>query len=285
MRTGRLRIALTSAIAALTSTAAVLTAGAPAGAASRWAPVEEARITPGVQMLTGGSQCTGNFVFTDARQRVYVGYAAHCAGLGGASETDGCQASSLPLGARVDFVSGAGLLTGGVRAGRGRLAYSSWLAMQRVQETDPDACAFNDFALVRVGRAHVSKVNPSVPFFGGPTGLDRDGLTAGERVFSYGSSSLRQGSLLSPKRGSALGDEGGGWSHPVYTLSPGIPGDSGSGFLSRGGSAVGTLSTLSLLPRPLSNGVSDLRRELAYARVHSGIPRLRLVRGTEPFTG
>lgn len=285
MRILRGRTAVSTTVAAVSGLAAVLALGGPADAGSRWAPADTARITPGVQMFTEGAQCTANFVFTDARKRVYVGYAAHCAGLGGASETDGCLAPSLPLGARVDFVQGAGLLSAGEQVGRGRLVYSSWEAMQRVGESDPSACAYNDFALVRVGKRHVRKVNPSVPFFGGPTGLDRDGLDAGERVFSYGSSSLRVGSLLSPKRGSALGEEGEGWSHPVYTLSPGIPGDSGSGFLSPDGKAVGTLSTLALLPRTGSNGVSDLSRELRYARAHSGIPRLRLVRGTEPFTG
>ena len=276
-------------VAAATAAAAIAAglAGplAPAEAASRWAPAGSASIGPGVQMLTAGAQCTANFVFTDRRRRVYVGYAAHCAGLGGASETDGCTARSLPLGARVDFVRGSGLLSEGTRVGRGRLVYSSWEAMQRVGEADADTCAYNDFALVRVGRRHVSKVNPSVPVFGGPTGLARPGPAAGAEVLSYGSSSLRQGSLLSPKRGLVASVEGGGLSRSVVTVTPGVPGDSGSGFLTGDGKAFGTLSTLELLPRAGFNGVSDLARELRYAREHSGIRRLRLVKGTEPFSG
>ena len=66
-------------------------------------------------------------------------------------------------------------------------------------------------------------------------------------------------------------------------MTPGIPGDSGSGFLSAGGKAVGTLSTLGLAPLPASNNIGDLAKELAFAQAHSGIAGLSLVRGTEPF--
>ncbi|QWC84414.1 hypothetical protein KLP28_12645 [Nocardioidaceae bacterium] len=256
-----------------------------ASAAPTYAPVEEATITPGVQMYTGGGQCTANFVFDDDAGNVFVGYAAHCAGLGEATDTNGCQASSMPLGTRVDFVRGGSLLGAGERLGGGTLVYSSWLAMQEAGTTDENACAFNDFALVQVDDADLDQVNPTVPFFGGPTGIDTDGTRPGEQVFSYGNSSLRGGiELLSPKRGASLGDSGDGWSHSVYTLTPGVPGDSGSGFMTSGGAALGTLSTLALAPLPASNGVGDLSRELAYAQQHSGLAGLDLVEGTEPFT-
>lgn len=45
----------------------------------------------------------------------------------------------------------------------------------------------------------------------------------------------------------------------------------------------GDLSTLSLAPQPLSNQVSDLAHELAYARAHSGLKDLQLVVGTERY--
>ena len=263
----------------------VATTAPGAAASSRWAPADRAAIHPGVQMYTKGAQCTGNFVFTDARRRVYVGYAAHCAGRGEATDTDGCTASSLPLGTRVRFASGGNPSAQGETVGRGRLVYSSWSTMQRRGTTNADRCAFNDFALVRVGRDHVGKVNPSVPFWGGPTGLAADGTAAGDAVYSFGNSSLRGGiEPLSPKQGISLGQEGGGWSHPVYTATPGVPGDSGSGFLAADGRALGTLSTLALAPLAGSNGVGDLRRELTFARKHSGIAGLRLVKGTEPFS-
>ena len=44
------------------------------------------------------------------------------------------------------------------------------------------------------------------------------------------------------------------------------------------------LSTLSLLPVPASNGVSDLARTLSYARTHGG-PSVTLAAGTQPFLG
>ncbi len=273
--------------AAASTTLATAPASAGAGdAAGRWAPAASASIRPGVQMYTEGAQCTANFVFTDAQSRVYVGYAAHCAGLGAATDTDGCKARSLPLGTRVSFNEGGSLVDGGTRVGRGTLAYSSWRTMDRIGTTADDPCAYNDFALVRVDRADVGEVNPTVPFFGGPTGIDRNGTAVGDRVFSYGSSSIRAGlEALSPKVGTSLGDDpaDGGWSHPVYTATPGIPGDSGSGFLSRGGRAVGTLSTLGLAPLPASNNIGDLAQELGFAQQHSGIDGLQLVHGTEPF--
>ncbi|GAA4681794.1 hypothetical protein [Nocardioides nanhaiensis] len=275
------------ALAVGAASAVAVTSTAPAtSAAPGYAPAARATITPGVQMYTQGSQCTGNFVFTDAERRTYVGYSAHCAGLGEATDTNGCAARSLPLGTRVTFNRGGSLLSPGTRVGSGRLAYSSWLTMRQRSERNANACAYNDFALVRVARADVRKVNPSIPFWGGPTGIDRDGTRTGERVYSYGSSSLRGGvTLLSPKTGVSLGDAAadGGWSHPLYTLTPGVPGDSGSAFVDARGRAIGTLSTLGLAPLPASNNIGDLARELDYAKAHSGIKGLRLVKGTQRF--
>ncbi len=104
---------------------------------------------------------------------------------------------------------------------------------------------------------------------------------------TYGNSSLRAGvSQLSPHRGVSLGDDpaDGGGPHPLYTVSSGVPGDSGSAFLSAGGKAIGTLSTLGLLPLPGSNNIGDLAKELAFAQAHSGIAALTLSLGTEPST-
>ena len=152
----------------------------------------------------------------------------------------------------------------------GTLVYNSWLAMQAKGETDPDACAYNDLALIRIDPADVGKVNPSVPGFGGPTGVGSAGGT-GSTVYSYGNSELRGGvTKLSPKQGIVLQNEGNGWSHVVVTLTPGIPGDSGSGFLNGSGAAIGVLSTLQLAPLAATNGVGDLAKELAYMRANSG---------------
>jgi hypothetical protein len=252
---------------------AVAAAIAPSSAAA-WAPADQATVHPGVQTFTAGGQCTANFIYT-AGGNTYIGQAAHCASTGAATETDGCLAGTLPLGTPVT-------ITGASRPGT--LAYSSWVTMQQTGETDPDVCAYNDLALVRIDPADVGKVNPSVPGFGGPTGVGGASAT-GDTVFSYGNSSLRLGiTQLSPKRGIVVSTTGNGWSRTVYTITPGIPGDSGSGFLNATGQAIGTLSTVALAPLAGSNGVGDLSRELAYARAH-GLPDLAVVNGTEPFSG
>lgn len=243
------------------------------GTASAWAPAGQATIHPGVQVFTEGAQCTANFVFEEAGT-VYLGQAAHCSGTGGQTETDGCTSGSLPLGTPVE-VTGAGR--------PGVLAYNSWLTMQASGEKDPDTCAYNDLALIRIDPADVPSVNPSVPGYGGPTGVGSAGETAAT-VYSYGNSELRGGvSKLSPKQGILIQSEGNGWSHDVATVSPGIPGDSGSGFLNESGAAFGILSTLQLAPLVGSNGVGDLGRELAYLHTHTGFTGMRLVPGTEPF--
>lgn len=242
----------------------------PAQAAT-WAPAATAAVHPGVMTYTAGAQCTANFVFT-AGGTTYLGQAAHCSGTGAATDTNGCTAASLPLGTPVE-----------VNGFQGTLAYNSWLTMQAAHETDANTCAYNDLALIALPAAAVATTNPSVPVFGGPVGLGA-GTTAGSSVYSYGNSSLRAGiALLSPKRGLSLGDTGGGWSTTAYTVTPGIPGDSGSGFLDDQGRAFGVLSTVALAPLALSNGVGNLAKEVAYAQTH-GVDGLALVPGTQPFT-
>jgi hypothetical protein len=268
--------AAAAGVAALAVVAApVATAAPPPGG---WAPADTAAIRPGVVTETqGGGGCTSNFVFTSG-DRVFIGQAAHCAGTGGATDTtDGCEAGSGPIGTPVAIQANDGTVR------QGTLAYSSWLTMQAVGETDPNACIFNDFALVEIDPADVADVNPTVPFFGGPDGLDTDGVPAGEQVFSYGNSPLRMGaSQLSPKTGVSAGTTGGGWSHEVFTFTPGIPGDSGSAFLDSDGDAFGVLSTLNFAPFPGSNGVIDLAMALDYANTNGDLP-FELELGTEPF--
>lgn len=230
-------------------------------------------IHPGVQTVTAGGQCTSNFVFRDGNG-TYLGQSAHCAGTGAATETDGCDSGSQPLGTQVE-------IDGATRPGT--MVYSSWIAMQNANETNENACAYNDFALVRVDPADVPNLSSTVPGFGGPTGVGPSTAMLGETVYSYGNSSLRLGTpQLRPKQGVVIQSQGGGWSRDVYTVTPGIPGDSGSGFLSDSGEAIGTLSTVQIAPLAASNGVADLRNELEYARSH-GFPNLQLVNGTRPF--
>jgi hypothetical protein len=259
--------------------------------ASAWAPASSATVHPGVMtftgapsFLSGAGQCTANFVYTDASGGVYLGQAAHCSSTGSNTETNGCSTKSLALGTPI---YAGEVVKGGVENGTliGTLAYNSWIAMQSKGEKDPNTCAYNDLALIKINAAQQANVNPTVPFWGGPNGLAGGFAPTGERVFSYGNSILRAGvSVLSPKTGASLGEaEGsGGWSSQLYTVTPGIPGDSGSAFMNASGGALGVLSTVELAPVPLSNGVGTLAKELAYANAATGLG-ITVASGTTPF--
>lgn len=281
MRTTLRRTAL---IAAAGLAATTLTAASHAG--TPFADADAASVHPGVMLLTNGAQCTANFVFTGdspldsdgVADDVFIGYAAHCAATGGQTDTNGCLVEPLPLGTPVE-VAGSDVV--------GQLAYSSWGAMRDAgQDPASNACAFNDFALVEIAAEDVSEVNPSVPAIGGPVALRSEGFSGGEQVYNYGNSSLRQGiENLSPRTGVVLSTSGGGWTHSVYTVTPGIPGDSGSGFMDADGNAFGVTSTLALAPLPGSNGISDLALGIDYANDTEFGGTLALVPGDVPFAG
>ncbi|MER5391987.1 trypsin-like peptidase domain-containing protein [Saccharopolyspora sp. NPDC002686] len=251
----------------------VLTAGY-ASAAPDWAAASTAAVHPGVQTVTGNAQCTSNFVF-ESGSKVYIGQAAHCATTGAVDKINGCTSPSRPIGTKVR-VTGA--------SKEGVLVYSSWLTMQAIRETDANACAHNDLALVELDPADVAKVNPSLPIWGGPTGLNTAGLRKNDEVVTYGSAQLG-GEATDPnaKRGTSLGDSAGGWNHTIRTTTPGLPGDSGSAVLDAAGRAVGVLSTLNISPDFGSNGVGDLAHELNYLHAHSALRDVHLVTGTQSF--
>ena len=138
---------------------------------------------------------------------------------------------------------------------------------------------------MRLHPSDVARVNPSVPHWGGPNGLKTSDAPAMSQLYAYGNSSLRMGvTVLAPKSGVSLGTTGGGWTHPAYTVTPGIPGDSGGGMLDASGRAGGVLSTITLWPLALSNNFTDLEAALNYLRIHGG-PAVALAVGTEPFNG
>lgn len=265
--------------AAVLALATVAAAPAPAPA-----PAEPTgRIHPGIQTITDGSGCTANFVFEGTRtvggatvRDLYIGMAAHCAGTDGNTATNGCSAGTLPLGTPVELESGRWSV-------EGTLAYSSWVTMQAHGETDPDACAVNDFALVRIPPSHHHEVDPTVPYYGGPGPIGGP-TSLGDTVRAFGNSSLRfDQTATSPQRGVSLGTSRNGWTHRIYQASPGIPGDSGSAVLHADGRALGVVVTLQAAPYAGSNGVTDLGRALAYANAHGGLGTLRLIPGRVPF--
>ncbi|MGQ0846235.1 MAG: serine protease [Sporichthyaceae bacterium] len=242
-----------------------------------WVSAESATIRPGVRTYTrGGSRCTANFVYTDASENVYLGQAAHCSQNAQAEDPGGCGGLSLPLGTEVD-VLGTGVV--------GRMVYNSWLTMREGGERDVNACAFNDLALVQIPREAANRVNPTVPVVGGPTGVGTGDVEPGTPVLSYGDSAIDSDlDRVSLKVGTSLGTSGEGWTHRVYTVAPGLPGDSGSAVLDARGFAVGDLSTLAFDEAPLSNQVSDLAHQVAYAQTYGDrFAGLRVAAGTEPF--
>src|ERR1700760_3565853 len=101
----RLRTVLSMITGAALATAIALAGVSdPAAAATpAWAPQGTAVLHPGVMAYTDGAQCTANFVYTDSSGNVYLGYAAHCAGTGTNTDTNGCSTGSLPLGTPVTF--------------------------------------------------------------------------------------------------------------------------------------------------------------------------------------
>ncbi|MGW3471193.1 trypsin-like peptidase domain-containing protein [Saccharopolyspora sp. NPDC000995] len=266
-------------VVSLVGVAVLAAAGPAAGAVAAghsWAAASSAAVHPGVQTVTNSAQCTANFVFQGG-SKVYIGQAAHCAAKGDATQTNGCTSESLPIGTHVQ-VSGA--------SKPGVLAYSSWVSMQRVKEKDANACAYNDLALVELDPADVGKVNPNMPVWGGPNGLNTSGLQQGDVVVTYGNSKLRaEASELNAKQGTSLGDSGSGWSHTILTSTPGIPGDSGSAVLDATGRAVGVLSTLNITTNIGTNNAGDLSRELGYMHAHSSLRNVSLVTGTQDFRG
>jgi hypothetical protein len=93
-----------------------------------------------------------------------------------------------------------------------------------------------------------------------------------DKVNTYGDSGLHAGlSQLSPHEGYVVLSPGpGGWTSEIYTVTPGIPGDSGSGvLLGSDGTALGILVTISYAGG--SNGVTTLANAMAYAE-ERGVP-------------
>jgi hypothetical protein len=263
------------ALAVFAALAAALAFLAPrAAAAPSWAPERAATVHPGIQLYTSGAQCTANFVFTDGSGTTYLGQAAHCSSKGGESQTNGCHTPSYPLGTPIKNAAGKKI---------GTLAYNSWLAMQKVGETNPNACAANDLALIKLNKAARQHTNPTIPHLGGPTGLDTNGAHFLNRVYAVGNSSLLGGlGSLVAQIGIIETNAYGGWSHYLLFVRPSIPGDSGSAVVNAQGQALGQLSTISIGTQGIGNTIGDMAKEISYAQ-HHGVSGLHVDKGTRSF--
>ncbi|MBW3582911.1 MAG: serine protease [Euryarchaeota archaeon] len=203
-----------------------------------WVPIGDAVVRPGVRHVTGSGQCTTNFLYWNkVNETLYIGTAAHCVdGAKGDESTTVYGHDERP-------------------AFKTRVAYSSWDAIGFVPKGDNDAHP-HDFALLEVPREHWGLVHPATLHYGGPTALaDMDALRAGQRVIVYGNSGLRLGIEETNREEGVLrgvydakhDDHPDKWRLVSAQIAPlGVPGDSGSGLMTKDGKAIGAASTLSI---------------------------------------
>ena len=161
---------------------------------------------------------------------------------------------------------------------KGRLVYSSWSAMQQQGQTPGSSlCRLNDFALVQIHAEDLDNIHPAALRYGGPTGLYTGTASVGDDVFTYGRSSFHLGQAsLEEKQGRITEVVDGGLAYRVQTDNAGVPGDSGSAVLHEDGRALAILSDVGVGfgggAAPISNGIVNLERALAYAITGGFIP-------------
>lgn len=197
-----------------------------------WPPaLEAATVRPGVKHVTNGAQCTTNFVFRDrTTDKLYMGTAAHCidnVGVGGKSSIG-------------TFGGGTSIVA--------TVAFSTW-------ETPGLG---SDFALMEIPADREKDVHPAVIHFGGPTHLAyMPSVQSYDKVITYGNSGLRPGPQeLDWHEGYVTGR--GTWYTNVYTVTPAIFGDSGSGIMTADGGAIGAASTIHFAPVPGQNSFGNI---------------------------
>lgn len=224
------------------------------------------------------SACTANFVFYDSRY-VYLGLAARC---------------SPSVGTKVK-IEGA--------SRPGTIVYHSGVRVRA------------DFALVRLDSVDKDKVNPSVPFWGGPTtGAGRS--STGKPVYSYGNyASPSDSTDRSPKVGVNTSpvetnvpiadqaqrvvhhpfrsDPPDGWTHYAQMVMPATSNyqcdptsdercgaDLGAPVLDARGRALGVLGPWA---HDTSNRITDLSKAIEYMKSKTNLDGVRLATGTTAF--
>ncbi len=193
----------------------LVVAAVPPSVASAWAPAGQATVHPGVQVFTEGAQCTVQLRLRGRRRRSTSARPRTAREPAGrpkptAAAAARCRSARPVEGDRRQQTRHARLQLVADDAGK-RRDRSRHLRLQRPRADRGST------------RPTSAKVNPSVPGFGGPTGVGTVG-GLGSTVYSYGNSELRGGiTKLSPKQGVVVQNEGGGWSHNVVTLTPGHP--------------------------------------------------------------
>lgn len=171
------------------------------------ATTDDARIQPGVALVTPFTTCTGGFVFTDPAGTFYVATAGHCFG-------DLVQCESL-AGIRVR-VDGLGEI------GTKVLCY--------------DRGVGTDLALVRIDHDKADRVDPAMMAWGGPTAPE--GPTMGiVRHYGHG---LVYGETEETRARTGFGTTRD--DHAFRMMGLVVNGDSGSPVRSDDGHAIGILT-------------------------------------------
>ena len=143
--------------------AATLAIAAPAAAEPTWAPAASAPVHPGVQTSPTAASARRTSSSSTRANDVYIGQAAHCTSTGGSTEHQ-------RLRHRLAAARHARRGRRRQQARHARLQLLAGDAGRRARPT-PNTCDYNDLALVKLDPADYGKVNPSIPFWGGPTGI------------------------------------------------------------------------------------------------------------------
>lgn len=154
-------------------------------------PAGATGIGPGSRLLInipgpggGNFGCTANFVWTDGAQQ-YLGSAGHCFLPDGATSTHGPDSDFNPAGVSVR-VCVANCLAGGLLGGVIQGTYVNLGSVVYARQHVGGVGIGNDFGLAEIPAALAAQVRPSMPVWGGPTGVVGAQQSALKPVCHYG---------------------------------------------------------------------------------------------------
>ena len=195
-------------------------------------------IRPGSQMFVAfpdgtTAGCTANFIWEDRWGDRYIGAAGHCfvpddknasenATRDGEDDGDVYDVSQLSVAVCEDctFGGATGLIVRGTTIELGDVAYA--------RRNLPDGSAVgHDFGLVRIPAEAESAVDPSMPQFGGPTGVSDGAVAAGTPVNQYGAG-VGNGEVFAIQGSNGVSEGDLGSPESWFAAVRASPGDSGS---------------------------------------------------------
>lgn len=195
-------------------------------------------IRPGSQMFisfpdgtTAG--CTANFVWRDGSGDLYIGAAGHCFLPDGANASENAQrpgeddgdvfdVSRLNVSVCDDCLVGGqvGLTARGTTIALGDVVYA--------RQNLPDGSEVgHDFGLVRIPSGAEDAVDPSMPEYGGPTGVREGAVPAGGPVNQYGAG-VGNGEVFATMGSNGVSQGDLGSPESWFAAIRASPGDSGS---------------------------------------------------------